>query len=174
MNTTGTTHGRTVFASLCVLTIGGWAAATADVRVGMDQVPEAARAALQQAAGEAPLLKVSREHSHGVTVYEGKWSRDGEIHEAEVTADGALIELEEATTLERVPAAVRAAILKHFGGDATVAVEKKTLVRYEAETMVQGKEQEVTILPTGRIVDDHDDPDPDDDSDDEDEEDDPR
>ena len=129
----------------------------------LDQVPEAARAALLKLAGGAKILKAEREREHGVLVYEAQWAANGTKHEAAVTADGTLIETQEIVPAEKAPAAVRAAIAKHFGANAKVVVEKKMIVVYEVEAKVDGKEKELFIFPTGRV---HEDPDDDDDDDD--------
>ncbi len=68
-----------------------------------------------------------------------------------MTADGIVIETEESVSLNNVPNAVRAAIAEHFGSDVKVTVEKKTIVLYEAEAEIDGREQELLIFPTGRI-----------------------
>lgn len=134
----------------------------------LDQVPEAARAALLKLAGGARILKAEREREHGVLVYEAQWAANGTKHEAAVTADGTLIETEEIVPAERAPAAVRAAIAKHFGANAKVVVEKKMIVVYEVEAKVDGKEKELLVFPTGRVHEDADDDDDDDDEHDDD------
>ena len=131
------------------------------------QVPEPARAALLKLAGDAKIVKAEREREHGVLIYEAEWIKNGSKHEAAVTADGTLVEMEEIIPAEMAPAAVRAAIAKHFGAAAKVVVEKKMVVVYEVEAKIDGKEKELLIFPTGRVHEDHD-GDGDDDGDDDD------
>jgi uncharacterized membrane protein YkoI len=133
----------------------------------IDQVPEPARAALLKLAGDAKIIEAEREHEHGVLVYEAEWAKDGTKHEAAVTADGTLVEIEEIIPVDKAPAAVRAAIAKHFGPDAKVVVEKKMVVVYEVEAKVDGKHKELLVLPTGRV---HKEPDDDHEHDDDDDE----
>ena len=135
----------------------------------IDQVPEPARGALLKLAGRAKIVKAEREREHGVLVYEAEWIVDGAEHEAAVTAEGALLKIEESIPVEKAPAAVRAVIAKHFGAKAKVVVEKKMIVVYEVEANIDGKEKELLIFPTGRV---HEDGDDDDDHDDDDEDDD--
>ncbi len=137
----------------------------------IDQVPGPARAALLRLAGGAKIVKAERENEDGVLVYEAEWIADGIQHEAAVTADGTLLETEEIIPVEKAPAAVRAAIAKHFGANAKVVVEKKMIVVYEVEARVNGKEVELLILPTGHVHDDDDDDDDDDDENDDDDDD---
>lgn len=135
----------------------------------IDQVPEPARGALFKLAGDANIVKAEREREHGVLVYEAEWVENGTKHEAAVTADGTLVEIEELIPPEKAPAAVRAVIEKHFGADAKVVVERKMIVVYEVEAKIDGKEKEVLVFPTGRV---HEEPDDDHEDDDEDDEDD--
>lgn len=142
----------------------------------IDQIPEPARAALLKLAGDAKITEAECEREHGVLVYEAGWVAGGIQYEAAVTADGALVETEETIPAKKAPAAVRAAIAKHFGANAKVVVEKKMIVVYEVEAKVDGKEKELLVFPTGRVHEEHDDDDDDheddDDGDDEHDEDD--
>jgi len=118
----------------------------------IDQVPEPARAALLKLAGSAKITKAGREKEDGVLVYEAQWTIDGIQHEAAVMPDGTLLETEESVPVEKTPAAVRAAIAKHFGANAKVVVEKKMIVVYEVEAKVDSKEKELLVFPTGRVL----------------------
>jgi uncharacterized membrane protein YkoI len=136
-----------------------------DLPVG--QVPEPARAALMELAGGAKIVNFERDREHGVVLYEAEWVTNGTEHEAAVTADGALVEIEEVIPVEKAPAAVRDAIAKHFPPNAKLVVEKTMIVVYEVEARIDGKEKELLVFPTGRVHEEADD----DDDDDEDEED---
>ena len=141
-----------------------------DLTIG--EVPEPARGALVKLAGGAKIIKAEREKEHGVLVYEAEWVVNGTQHEAAVTADGTLIETEEIVPVEKLPAAVRAAIAKHFPANAKVTVEKKMIVVYEVEAKVDGREKELLVFPTGRVHEEPDDHHDDDDEDDDEPEDD--
>ena len=136
------------------------------------QVPEPARAALMKLAGGAKIVNFERDQEHGAVVYEAEWVANGTKHEAAVTEDGALLEIEEIIPVEKAPAAVRAAIAKHFPPNAKVIVEKTMIVVYEAEARIDGKEKEIIIFPTGRVQEEAGDDDDDDDDDDEEDDDD--
>lgn len=138
------------------------------------EIPPAAIAALQKLAGGADFTELERDREGGVTIYEAEWDVNGVQHEAAVLDDGTLLETEETVAAADAPAGVRAAIAKHFG-DAKVVVEKKMVVVYEIEAKVDGREKEIMVLPTGRVLehgDDDDDHDGDDDDDDDGEDDD--
>lgn len=130
-----------------------------DDDLDMSQVPEPARAALMKLAGGAKITEVEREKEHGAVVYEAEWMANGVEHEAAVTAEGALVELEEVIAVADAPSAVRDVIAKQFGAGTKVVVEKKMVVLYEIESKVDGKEKEVLVLPTGRVINDSDDDD---------------
>ena len=128
-----------------------WAGGEHEEEIALDAMPEAARAALLELAGGAMITEAECEQEHGALVYEAEWVADGIEHEAAVTADGALVEMEEEIPLEAAPAAVRAAIVQHFGADTTVTVERKMVVVYEVEGDVDGEAKEVSFSPTGRV-----------------------
>lgn len=117
----------------------------------IDQVPLPARAALLRLAARVKIVEVERKTEHGAVRYEAEWVVEGVEHEAAVTADGTLLETEESVAPEKAPAAVRAAIRKHFGPGAKVVIEKKMIVVYEVEAKTDGKEKELLIFPTGRV-----------------------
>ena len=138
----------------------------------LDQVPQPAREALMKLAGKAKIIKAERDMEHGVPVYEAEWVAGGSKREAVVTADGALLEIEETIPAEQLPAAVRAVVAKHFPGHEQVTVEKKMIIVYEIEAKVDGYEKELLVFPTGRVHEEPDDHHDDDDEDDDEHEDD--
>ncbi len=145
----------------------GWASFDEDdEQISIDKVPAKAREALLKHAQGAKFTEVEREKVRGVVFYEAEWMVDGREHEAKVTADGSLVELEEEVDAQSVPAAVRKAASKAFPKSAKLTFEKKTIVLYEVEAKVDGKEREVLISPSGQVHDEHDDDDDDDDDDD--------
>ena len=65
------------------------------------------RSPAMEQAGGAKIITVGREKEHGVVLYEAEWMAGGRKHEAEVTADGDLMEREQSIEAKDVPAAVR-------------------------------------------------------------------
>jgi uncharacterized membrane protein YkoI len=116
------------------------------------QVPQPARAALLKLAGGATIIEAGREREDGAVVYEAAWMANGIRHEVEVAADGALLESEKVIPAADAPAGVRDAIATHFGADAKVVVEMKMIVLYEIKAEVDGEEEELLVLPTGRVI----------------------
>jgi hypothetical protein len=136
-------------AAIGIVSLGAWAGQKND-----DPVPPAARAALQKLAGDAKISKIGVEREHGVLLYEAEWEKDGREVEAEVTADGDLVELEEEMSMRDLPPAVRKAVEGRFTGASKVEVEKKIVVVYEIEGKVGDKEIELMVFPTGEIHED--------------------
>ncbi|MCB9851140.1 MAG: hypothetical protein H6817_10610 [Phycisphaerales bacterium] len=157
----------TALVALCFVSSAG-----GDEKTALDQIPEAARTALTKLAAGSTITEVEQERKHGATVYEAEWQANGTTHEASVTADGTLLEMEETIALADAPPAVQAAAANHFGADAKVKVERKTIVLYELEGRANGKSHEVLLTPAGKDVhhgrDHGDDDDADDDDDDDD------
>ncbi len=92
------------------------------------------------------------EDEDGVKIYEGSWQVDGVDHEAVVTAQGDLIETEEVVAWESVPKGVQKTAGQAFPKGTKVKVERKTIVLYEVEAKIDGKEKEVLVAPTGQRI----------------------
>jgi hypothetical protein len=136
---------------------------------GLADLPGPAAAALKKQSGGNELSGFEAERANGVALYEAAWTEGGVEHEAKVTADGDLVELEQAIPASDAPATVRAAVAKAFGDGARVRYVKKTWIVYEVEGKVGGRHREVIYTPTGattREIDDDDGDDGDDDDDD--------
>ncbi|MBN1489727.1 MAG: PepSY-like domain-containing protein [Phycisphaerae bacterium] len=159
-------------ALVAVFAVTGWAG---DVAEALDQMPTKARAALVKLAGTATIVEAEQEKEHGVVCYEAEWAVDGREVGATVTADGELVEMEEELDEASVPAAIQAAATKALPAGTAVEYERVTTVVYEVEAKVDGKEKEMLISATGKIMKrgrwEKDDDEGDDDDDDADEED---
>jgi len=68
------------------------------------------------------------------------------------TADDDNDEKERAVSLDKVPAKVKATILKAAGKNKVEEIEEVTLTLYEAEWVVDGKEVEVTVTAGGKLL----------------------
>ena len=153
----------------------GWAGKEA--RVTLDAVPAAVKATILKEAGGAPIKEIEKETEDGKVVFEAEFVRDGKKTEVKVDAAGKLLSTEVEISLDDVPAAVKATILKAAGGAKITEVEKETangVTTYEAEFVADGKEVEITVGADGKLLkkeaEDDDDGDDVDDDDDEDEE----
>jgi uncharacterized membrane protein YkoI len=122
-------------------------------KLSLDQIPAEAREMLVTLADGATIAAVERDKEHGIELYEAEWKKaDGLEAEAKVMANGDLVEMEEETDAAALPANVKAAVAKRFPAGAKLECEKVTLLMYEIEAKVNGKERSILVLPTGKIL----------------------
>lgn len=62
-----------------------------EVKVTIDQVPEAVKAVILAEAGGAAIEEIEKETEHGQTTYEAEWTVGGKEIELKVSADGKVI-----------------------------------------------------------------------------------
>ena len=142
-------------------------------KLSLDQIPAEARQMLLTLADGAMIVGVERDKEHGMELYEAEWKKaDGLEAEAKVMANGDLVEMEEEIDAAALPPNVKAVVAKRFPAGAKLECEKVTLLMYEIEAKVNGKERSILVLPTGKVLgkglegdDDDDDDDGDDDDD---------
>ena len=118
----------------------------------LGQVPAPVLRTVEEFAGDRDFA-VSVEQEHGVTVYEARWQNEGRWFEVEMTADGTLLEFEEFIPEDWVPAAVRRTVEEQFPGATNLTYQKRAVYLYEIEAVVDGRHREVTVLPTGFVLD---------------------
>ena len=138
--------------AIILLVACGTTARTAPPRDTLDSIPSAAAAALRRAAGAATIEKVERD---GET-YEATWHVDGLQREAEVTAEGELVDLEEEVPSDQVPPQVRAMAIVKLPNAQSLRFIRLKSGNFEAEAMIDGREQDITMSPDGREIADDD------------------
>jgi hypothetical protein len=121
-------------------------------RIPIGRIPAPALRALEEYTAGRDFT-ASMEREDGVTVYEATWEIEGRLTEVVVTADGVLLEIEEIVPEASVPPAVLRTADELFPHAARRTYEKKLVVIYEVEAVIDGREREVLILPTGRRLD---------------------
>jgi len=139
--------------------------------VGVNQIAAGARKAIRKIAGDAMMDAVEKQTRDHVVVYEVEWEAEGSKHEVVVTAGGVLVETVRSLAPEAVPEDVSNAVARHLPTGVSVTFERKQTFQYEAEAKIEGKEVELLVSPTGRVLkgdDDGDDDDGDDDDGDDD------
>jgi len=142
----------------------------AEEEVTIKQVPAAVRATILKVLKEAKGAKIEeieKETRKGKVVYEAELVVGGKEIEIRVDPAGKLLsrevedddddddEGEEEVTIKQVPAAVRATILKEAKGAKIEEIEKETRkgkTVYEAEFVVGGKEIEIRVDSTGKLL----------------------
>ncbi len=160
---------RNLFRMVLALGCGGLVVSLWAADLTIDKIPVKAREALQKLAGDNKILEVEAEKEHGIQVYEAEWVSNGTHTEAEVTADGVLLEMEESVKAEAVPDSVKATATQALPGAPALHFTRHTVVFYEVEGKVDGKNKEISISPSGKRMGDEDEGDDEDDDDDKDE-----
>ena len=142
-------------------------------KLTIDQVPAAVKATILKEAGKNEIKEIEEEIEDGQRVYGAEWVADGKEVDIKVAPDGTLLKKEveedkdadkedkdeedddEKVTIDQVPAAVKATILKEAGENKIEEIEAekedgKTV--YEAKWHVGGKEIEIKVGPDGTLL----------------------
>lgn len=119
----------------------------------LNKVPVAAREALIVQAGSAKIDEVVVQDHDGAKVYEAAWESEGIVREALVTASGDVVVLEEEIAANAAPRPVRQTAGKAFPKGAKLRFEKRTVILYEVEAEIDGKESHIIVAPTGQRFD---------------------
>lgn len=136
------------------------------VELSLDSLPEAVRQKFQQ-----EIQKTTDEHGKGVTfkIYRKDIrSRKPEEYEVELIKkdysksvvagpQGNILEIDESTSLDSLPSAVRQGLLQAAGKGTISAIDSitkhDTIVAYSAEVIAAGKHSEVQVGPDGKLLD---------------------
>jgi uncharacterized membrane protein YkoI len=157
---------------LCIGAVATKQALDGEKEVAIDDLPAAVKATILAEANGAPIQEIEVETEDGKTVYEAEVLIDGREIEIEVAPDGTLLgketdddedeegdddedEIEEEISLDEVPLAVKATMLKEAAGAEIEEVVKETedgQIVYEAEFEVDGQEVEIEVAPDGTLL----------------------
>jgi len=127
-------------------------------QVGADQVPAAVLATAQKAADKDAQLVFEKKT---MLLYEVKFQKGSQQHELLLTPDGRRVEKEDdednedVVSIDEVPEAVKATILKHAEGGKIQEIERGNedgKVIYEAEIIIDDKEVELKIDSNGKLL----------------------
>jgi len=166
-----------------------------EMEVAIENLPPAVAEAIAKAAQGANVKEIEQEVTYAVvklvmletpqTTYEAELTKDGMECEIELADDGTVLEKskwekdddddededdEELVSIDQVPAAVKATILKEAQGGTIKEIERENedgRIIYEAEVIIDGQEVEIEVAADGTLlskeVEDDDDEDDDDD-----------
>jgi len=126
--------------------------AAVEKRVQKKDLPTAVQSAIPQQTKGGEIKGYTTEVEDGKTFYEVETVLNGKTRDLLFDAAGALVEVEEETTLNGIPAAARTAIEKHAAGGRIKKVEMVTKgesVTYEAAIVRSGKTHEVAVKADG-------------------------
>ena len=155
--------------ALCIGAVATKQALDGETKVPIEEIPPAVKATIFAEAKGGTIEEIEMETEDGKTIYEAEVIIDGQEIEIEVAPDGTLLgkeiedneddgdedEDEEEVSLEEVPEAVKATILKEAGGAEIEEVVKETedgQTIYEAKFVVDGQEIEIEVAPDGTLL----------------------
>ncbi len=121
----------------------------------IDKVPAAVKAAIEKATTGGTVKEIEKKQHDGKVVYEIDYVKDGEEKAIQVVADGTIVKTEEKTTIDKVPAVVRAAIEKATTGGKVKEIEKEQYdgkVVYDVDYVKDGEEKEINVAEDGTVV----------------------
>jgi len=137
-----------------LLAIAALAGAAVAAKLTVKDLPAAVQKTVNDNLLSGEIRNIGKETEHGVTQYEIETMLNGKHRDFNVDTKGALLVVEEETTIDSIPAAARAAILKKVGDGKLRTVETFTKpgneAMYEAAwTSKAGKKSEVLVKADG-------------------------
>jgi uncharacterized membrane protein YkoI len=142
----------TIVLALAIAVLG----LAADQTLQVKNLPAAVQKTVQEQTKGAEIKNIGKEVEKGVTQYEVETMVNGKHRDFNVDTKGALLVVEEETTLDSLPAAAKAAIEKKAAGGKLGMVEIMTRggqTLYEAAcTTKAGKKTEVLVKADGTEV----------------------
>lgn len=140
-------------ATLALLTIGFQARAQ-EKKLQRSELPPAVQKTVDEQSKGATVKGFSTEVEDGKKIYEAQLTVNGHGKDVSMDAQGHVLEVEEETSLESLPAAVRDGLTKAAGKGTIQKVESLTkngrLVAYEAAVKTGTKNSEVQVGPDGK------------------------
>ena len=138
--------------AFCLVALGAAVAAPA-AKLELKDLPPAVRKTVQDEAKGAEIKNIGRETEHGVPQYEVETLLNGKHRDFNVDTKGVLLLVEEETTIDAIPAAAKAAILKKVADGKLQMAElfqRPVETMYEAAyTSKNGKKHEVLVKADG-------------------------
>jgi uncharacterized membrane protein YkoI len=140
-------------ATLAILTIGFQTLAQ-EKKLQRSELPPAVQKTVDEQSKGATVKGFSTEVEDGKKIYEVQLTVNGHGKDVSIDAQGHVLEIEEETSLESLPAAVRDGLTKAAGKGTIRKVESLTkngkLVAYEAAVQTGTKNSEVQVGPDGK------------------------
>jgi hypothetical protein len=137
-----------------MLALFALAGAAIAARLTVKDLPATVQTTVNDNLNGGEIRNIGKETEHGITQYEVETMRNGKHRDFNVNAKGALLVVEEETTIDSIPAAAKAAILKKVGDGKlrTVEIVNKpgTETMFEAAwTSKSGRKFEVLVKADG-------------------------
>jgi|WetSurMetagenome_2_1015567.scaffolds.fasta_scaffold592793_1 uncharacterized membrane protein YkoI len=141
--------------TIALLLASGIFAEEKEEKIALKDMPPAAQKAVQDLIKGAKLQGLSKEEENGKTVYEIETIKNGKKRDVLIDAAGAILEIEEGTTLYEIPGPAKAAIEKAATGGRVTRVETVTIggvTDYEAAITKAGNNSEIKVKADGSII----------------------
>jgi uncharacterized membrane protein YkoI len=135
-----------------VLVLGVTTLSAADTKIQAHDLPVAVQQAIPAETRGAAIRGYAKETEGIQTMYEVETTLNGHARALLFDAHGKLVEVEEATTLEALPEAVRTALKARGKVLSVETVTRGKAVTYEATIRANGKTFEVTVNADGQAV----------------------
>jgi uncharacterized membrane protein YkoI len=143
------------FAAGVLLLAGG--ASAQEKKIKRSDLPPAVEKTVAAQSAGATIRGFSTEKENGQTLYEAELTVNGHSKDISMTADGAIVEIEEQVSLDSLPVEVKVGLHAKAGNGKILKVESLTkkdkLVAYEAKVETNGKRTEVQVGPDGKPLD---------------------
>ena len=123
----------------------------AETKVKLADLPAPVQKTVREQTRIAELKGLSKEVENGKVFYEIETITNGKSRDLLVNPSGQIVEVEEATSLESVPAAVKAALATKGKILKVETVTRGNDVSYEAVVSKNGKKSEVAVEADGTI-----------------------
>jgi hypothetical protein len=138
---------------LILLALAG-AAVAAGKKLTLEDLPAAVQKTVHDTLKGGEIKNIDKETEHGVAQFEIETMLNGKHRDFNVDTKGTLVALEEETTIDAIPAAAKAAIMKKVATGKLTMVE--TFTKPGSETMYEaaitskaGKKSEVLVKADG-------------------------
>ena len=142
---------KVTFIALALIIAAGLSAA--DKRVQMMDLPAAVQKTVRaEEARGARIVGLATEVQGGKAMYEVETIVGGHTRDLLVDASGRIVETEEETGIDAVPAAVKTALEARGTVGKVEAVTKGTTVTYEAVVEKNGRKSEVVVNAAGKPI----------------------
>ena len=135
------------------LAMGSAGLSAADKKVQMKDLPAAVQKAVQaEEANGARVIGLATEVEGGKTMYEVETTVGGHTKDLLLNAAGVIVETEEETAIDAVPAAVRTALEARGKVTKVETVTKGKTVTYEAVVEKNRRKSEVAVDAAGKPI----------------------
>ena len=142
-----------IAATLAILTIGFQARAQ-EKKLQRSELPPAVQKTVDEQSKGATVKGFSTEVEDGKKIYEVQLTVNGHGKDISMDAQGHVLEIEEETSMDSLPPAVRDGLVKAAGKGTVGKVESLTkngkLVAYEAAVKTGTRNSEIQVGPDGK------------------------